>query len=294
MSQSTITRVLRILAPRAWCASCRAGSPSACDTPRQPGADGAPVILPVLLVPMYADAPRCPRPVASEPETPAHQGFCAPRCICHALGVPGVQVPPRTPRDHLLMCCNVHRVPPWWALEREYGQVRDLGVQFGSRSRICNGSLDATARAPAMSAPWARHEPRVGQVADLDSGVQGPALEDFRASARASLRCASRSRRVRLGDRWRRRHGRGSSRACRRRARRRVVTGSTSRPGVRAGPALARLAEVRQHPAQAAVLRPGRLGEREPEVAVRVGPELQRPKAGRGQLGLDPARPELG
>ena len=47
-------------------------------------------------------------------------------------------------------------------------------------------------------------------------------------------------------------------------------------------PRSGRVAEAREHPPETAVLRPGQLGEGEPEVAVGIGPELQCPEAGAG------------
>jgi len=47
-------------------------------------------------------------------------------------------------------------------------------------------------------------------------------------------------------------------------------------------PRSARVAGAREHSPETAVLRPGQLGNGEPEVAVRVGPELQWPEAGAG------------
>ena len=53
-------------------------------------------------------------------------------------------------------------------------------------------------------------------------------------------------------------------------------------PGEGPEPRSGRVAEAREHPPETAVLRPGQLGEGEPEVAVEVGPEPQCPEAGAG------------
>jgi len=57
-----------------------------------------------------------------------------------------------------------------------------------------------------------------------------------------------------------------------------LVEESCEGPEPRSG----RVAEAREHPPETAVLRPGQLGEGEPEVAVEVGPEPQCPEAGAG------------
>ena len=70
--------------------------------------------------------------------------------------------------------------------------------------------------------------------------------------------------------------------AAERPPRRQPSTSSTRSRARSPEPRSARVAEAREHRPDPAVLRPGQLGEGEPEVAVEVGPEPQCPEAGAG------------
>src|SRR6516164_2986101 len=71
--------------------------------------------------------------------------------------------------------------------------------------------------------------------------------------------------------------------------RRQPSTSSTRSLAKSPEPRSARVAEAREHPPETAVLRPGHLGEGEPEVAVGVGPELHVRKPAPASSALIPA-----